>query len=875
MPLDAINYTGKNFAPTAPLQDVKKTATKTEDNSSSIAAFAREQWQGLYGQYEQQWREVTEQARTISLLRSGKLTIKGDLDGTGFVVFPRNRNKDRSNYPVFAQVSEIVTAKWGKVNTIVRSRNFGDGYKAEIMLNQADTVIRSYFSNIFTSVYKTREAYSAQDYGTYVTQFQYDDDLNQMMKVVPVIQNQPKVMVPGYGACYDCGKEGHPSDFAQTDAPYPQCPDCGSFRTSKMVPDATADSWTVNDVNTVSQGDITGGLLDYGACRHDPRVFPHESDYFLYSDRVPLRMIHKMFGEGIQVEGRSSEDFEFQIMDALAARGGSSEGHGASDLYELFGRFTEEGVRRNMWLKPAQYAGFKLKKSENTIAGRIPADVDFAELFPKGMCFRGFNDMKLIVEISAEKANIASGVYLYQSHSGMGKGVSDAVDIAKDLNEVYSMAMAGLKRYGAAGLVIDKKSGLTQRNVRDIFRPEKAVFADTQNNSGDINKMIQQIHPTPINPVLPQMMIQLNNMLNLAFGTGDFSSGAVQDVDINTLGGQQLAHAKAEEQKGGIYSRLNFHRELSALIIWDIFCERIKFPRWYTPGQDQHYKLKGKWICGADMPKDLKFDAVPDSEIPENKFEKQMARGDMMEKAGGLAMFAQANAMDPKLTAWYAEGYGIELPGNSDEENRIVCLGRLANIQELSGMYQDPEQILSLLDTKLRVREDGHIAKADFLGTILDDDEVSTWNPVEQATVELLIERHYQLEAEAQYRNESIKQSVANELAGQQAQANTQIAQPQIQQQQQLQGQQQQAEQAAQTNQAVMGAAADVGGRVLDDEQNQVDANREEEAKNNDAVRANVLAQQQHERQMELEGMKIKASAANKTAPVKAAATRK
>ena len=60
------------------------------------------------------------------------------------------------------------------------------------------------------------------------------------------------------------------------------------------------------------------------------------------------------------------------------------------------------------------------------------------------------------------------------------------------------------------------------------------------------------------------------------------------------------------------------------------------------------------------------------------------------------------------------------------------------------------------------------------------------------------------------------------------------------------------AQKAAEEDQAIMGAAAEVGGRILDDEQAQVDHDRErdakeedfarqEAAKNNDAVRSAAL----------------------------------
>jgi predicted Zn-ribbon and HTH transcriptional regulator len=862
MPLDGLSTTpGQNFAPVKPLQDAKRTATNTDRNSSSVNAFFREIYQGHIEEHEPAWRESIEQGRIISLLRSGKLAMKADTISGGFVFFkPIAESKDRFNYPLFPQNCEILTSKWMKIRPLAAARHFGDGYKTDIQLKDLNTLVKSYFRDIFTTDYEVREAYSAQDYGIFITQFDYDDELNQMQALAPIFQNQSKVLVDGYGACYDCGFEGHPNDFAKTQAPMPQCPECQSYRTTKMVPDAVADEAVLTDVEHIVQGDICGRLREFPACRYDPRVFPHESNWFIYSERHPLRMIRKMFGADVEIDQNAADEIGFEVMDALSVRGGAIDGQGASDLWATYDRFSEEGTCRSMWLKPAEYAGFRLKEAEETLAGKIPAGVPFEDLFPDGLCVRGYNDMKLQTGIHGTKANLASNVYLYQSHSGIGKGIDSAVDSARDLNEVYTMAMAGLKRYGATGLQVDKDAGLTAQDIRNLFKPQKVVFFDTTNNGGDINKAVRKLEVNPINPVLPQMMIQTANMMNLAFMTGDFSQGQIQDVDINTFGGQQLAHAKAEEQKGGIFARKTTHRMQSAEIIVELCREHIKLPRWYAHGGDQHGTVRGKWLSGDELPPGpIKFDAVPDSEMPENKYEKRLAQGEMIEKAGGILALAQAAAADPKMTAWFTRGFGIELPQFNEEEIQLVTLARLNKVVELSEVYGDPQQIIGEL--RLRVREDAHVMKAEFLSRILDDDEVEMMNPVAQATIEAWIEQHYLLAAEAELRNETIKQQAMNQLAANQQQANQQIMGPQMQAEQQAAGDQA-------NQQAMVQAAGEVGGRILDDEQAQVDADREEDAKNADEARNERVAQRDHDRQLELE----KAKAKLKPAPAKPAA---
>lgn len=819
MPFDSIQQIqGKNFAPAEPLRNAERTLK--EGSSSDMSAFFREIYQETESQHQVARREHIEMGRMISILRAGKLTIKGDAVN-GYVAARPFRNSDRSNFPLFPQNSETLKSKWEKAKPQFMARLQGDGYRTEIQMNEINTFMKTYFKDIFTPEKELQEAIEAQDYGTYIWQFFYDDKLNQMQKIVPVIQDQSKVVMKGYGACYDCGFEGEPEHFEKTQAAYPQCPQCESFRTTKMVAPSIAQTQEVTGIDYLTQGDISGAIRSFASVNYDLRVFAHESSYFTVKQAVPMRLIRQMFGN-LEIQGGSVDDYGLNVMESLASRGGHIDGIGASDLNGNAAFLADSGVEISMYLKPEWYADFKLSNSEKTLSGTIPADVPFGELFPDGICVSGYDDLGFITGIYGERANISSGVYFLQSHSGYGKGVSDGVDIARDLNEIHSMAMAGLKRYGASGIFYDSSAGLTPEKIRNLFKPEKAVPVDLQQAGyDDIRKAIGQIQPNPVNPVLPQYAVQLSNLLNMAFLVGDFTQGMVQDVDINTFGGQQLAHAKAEEQKGAILTMKVAQRGRSAEIIYELFRKHIKMPRYYAAGTDRHAMTKGKWISGEELPENVKFDAVPESEIPTTQFEKRLAAGEMVEKAGGIGNFAQLIELSPKAATWYASKFGVDdLPFLDQHELMIVCLARLESVKELSEVFNTPQEIFAQMKKPLFVREQGHTLKAEFLGQILDDDEVAEWNPLAKATVQMLIEQHYEMQAQAEYLTEATRQRAAMQLQMDAMQMQKAMMQPQID----AQNQQAAAEQEQQI-------ALELAGRVADDEQKAVDYEREQMAK--------------------------------------------
>jgi hypothetical protein len=345
------------------------------------------------------------------------------------------------------------------------------------------------------------------------------------------------------------------------------------------------------------------------------------------------------------------------------------------------------------------------------------------------------------------------------------------------------MAMASLKRYGAGGIGYDKDIASPEQ-IRNIFKPQKAVPFNLENvKDRSIQNAIWQMNAPAVNPALGQYSVQLANLLHMTSFTGDFSEGQMQSVDIDTLGGQQLAHAKEEEKKGGITTMKVDHRMGCAEIISDLGRRHMKIPRFYASSQDRHGATKGKWISGAMLPESIKFDNVPDSEIPQNNFEKRMAIKEAVKEAGGLLGVAQAAALDPKNTAWYFEQCGVRIPSLDQEGVVIVCLARLDEIKRLSEIYGHPEEIIASLSKPPIEQETGHLFKADFLSEVLDDDEVDTWNPLAKATVVTLIERHRELHDAAGLRAAMRAQNAQMALAGQAAQQQAAIQQPLIDQQ--------------------------------------------------------------------------------------------
>ena len=92
------------------------------------------------------------------------------------------------------------------------------------------------------------------------------------------------------------------------------------------------------------------------------------------------------------------------------------------------------------------YCDIDLNEDESTVEGpKLKKGSTLLEMFPDGMCVVGINGMQTIIGVYAEnhKDHIVSGIYHLQSFSGVGKGVSDAVDVKKEMDDLHSQTLDG------------------------------------------------------------------------------------------------------------------------------------------------------------------------------------------------------------------------------------------------------------------------------------------------------------------------------------------------------------------------------------------------------------------------------------------------
>jgi len=763
-----------NFAPVKPLQDLKNNPEKAY-KTSSFAQFVRELHNEISNRHVQERREIAEMGRLMANLRSGKLIMKRDpIYGSLALLkpLPHKPRSDRHVYPLAQVNSSQLTSIWTLSRPKAVPRHFGNTNRAQIQHALLQKVVQHYNTELFDELFHQQQSLSMMDYGTSVIRVYYDDKLNAVKKLQPIIENKNKTVFEGYGACAQCGYEGKAKTFSKEQG-MPQCPKCKSFNIPDLVPEEMMNVAEIVGVNEISQGDIGAEQLPIPACNWDMKYLAHESSYFQYRSEVPIKLVESILGIEVAQEDPTN-DYGLWVIDAIATRGGSMKDYGRDNLYGNESDKSNVTLMDEEWYEPEWYAGVKFREDEKTVSGEtIPKDTPLEEIFPDGLCVVGFNDMGVLAGVYNEKRRIIGGVYHLQSFSGVGKGTQDSVEVAEHLNIAHSAALEQIKRWGAGGGYWYDADVMTKTEAQNLLRPRGLVGLRMKGtNYNSVENAIGQLRHNEMNQSNLAMIAQLANILNISFQTTEFTQGVANNVNVDTATGQQMLLAQNQQRSAAPLRMKGYQFARVAEHIVELFREHIKIPKFFG-ANDKFGMTKGQFVGGEDMPERVKFDFVTDSELPTNTLVKRQNAEQMMEKSQFFGVpFAQLVQMHPRLASWWADQFQAEIPLFNHHEMLIVCQERLDNLKQIvaqaeqiaqmSEYYPPAEeiipQLLAGLARPLTLSEENLAIKAEMLSEYLDDDEVKEWSPLMRAAVEALIQEHYKLDRDGRFRLMALQQ---------------------------------------------------------------------------------------------------------------------
>ena len=787
-------YPGANLAPIEPLE--AKAGIKLEPTKSTLVETVKALYDNCINLDEEPRREIINIGKMVANLTTGKLLLlRHPLDQRyTFVKRDTRFNDHKTVGGLFQYYRTKLNAEWLGSRPARDPICPSDDDRIEEFISAVKVVQDHYDRTLYDDRYETQESHSAQEYGTWITRYRWDED----------------------------------------------------------------------------RGDIVLELLPFPACAFDLRYRPEESPYFIYQQKCATNRLSKMVGYALPSDGNEADDtsaYGLRIIEEIARQGGGVSGEGQFRLSGDADSDRKETIVTEFWLAPEMYCDVELNERTKTVSGEtLPAGTMMAEAFPDGLVAIGIDSMNTVLAIYPENKqdHIVSGVYHLQSFSGVGKGISDAIDVKKEMDDLHSQAMAYIKTRGTPAFGYNSDL-ISEETARNIGKPRKNIPISFKNAPEGVTNINQAIGP--IQPMQPASGVfeygkQLENYLQMAFQVTAFSDG-MPGVNNETATGAQIGDANQRTLLVPQHRNKADHRLRADKVIYNLFKRFAKIPKWFATN-DVNGITKGRYISGdefADV--DIEFQVVADSEVPKTPYSKEESMSRMFQFTGGLAGIMESAAMNPELAGAVVQAYGVDLPIAKTTDIARVCRKRvdqlkkfieseqsvLAISEAVTGMPSDlsglPEQAVAQVMPPIMSKEPFHQQKVAWLAALLDLDEMMDAPVLLRDSIGAMISKHIEMDS-------------LNQIEAQQAVSLAQTAGqlPQVAAQQMM-ADEQMAQQAQMGQEQMMMEAA------------QAEQQKAMESENAEMERTEgrIDAERDHERQMQLEAMRQLGSMATSRQP--------
>lgn len=445
--------------------------------------------------------------------------------------------------------------------------------------------------------------------------------------------------------------------------------------------------------------DLICELLPFPACRWDMRVMAEESPYFIYESKCLTATLEYHLDVDVPNDS-NTEHYGLQIMEQITRQGTGVRGEGKDRLYGTYESVKDETVVTEMWLQPEAYCNIELAFPEKTVSGQIiPKGRSLLEVFPKGLCAVGINNMQTIIGLYAEnhKDHIVSGIYHDRAFSGVGKGVDDAVDVYKELNDLHSQLLTHVKTHSTPGFGYNQDM-VSEADARDIGKPRKNIPFDFTNAPDGVNSVNQAIQAIiPGNPAVAgfQYKAELEKDLQSAFQVTAFSEG-LPGVNNETATGAKIGESLAMKQLLPQHMNKADQRSRCDKVIYNLFKKHINKPKWFA-SKVKNGITAGKFLTG-DQFNDvvIEFEIVANSEAPKTPYANESSWSRLFQFSGGPVPLWELGQQDPDYANTIATAFGISKTTFAKPQDIArICRKRIEQAKEMLEQELMEQQILT------------------------------------------------------------------------------------------------------------------------------------------------------------------------------------
>lgn len=745
------SFSSPNFAPLQPLLDLRDNPQRKPPNDYFCDAI-RERFTDCLARHKEERREIISNGQLIALMLEGQgMLAFNPYAGAWTVRRPKQETTETRRWlNVLQKTATEYIARWQGSNPdiiLAATRETEDTYGA---VKAANMVLDKYEEKLYIATLTEQEALHNFTFGNALLQLYLDPKKSNII-LREVFEDKEIPLDDGYGSCA-CGKEGVYAEFAKADG-QEACPDCGGQMLYTQPPRTEIMS-VPTEPEQINVGDLGIRLLPFPACHWDLEQRPEESDWFIFRQNIPLGRVRALLGD-VKIPGEADgEDFGLQVVKSLAHSGSPIAGGERSSRQADAAIWKDQVTEDLFYLGVEDYGDIKLKREAATISGQtIRADVPLGQQFSEQIGFTGLNGMKLITGVypgESHQHTVSSNTYHQKPLSGTGRaGGTDVVEVVKRINKFDNQVIRVFDAMGSPGGAYDKLAiapGMADKiGQAGLFVPVDAQAV------GGIKNAVQQFEPGRVSNqmldygqnFLRTMMDVTSHMFNL-----DNAQGG---VDVNTLGGQELAHQLAQTiltpmLLRKVESRIRAGKNILRLVKQHLPPEVIA----RMLGRDGEMLTQS--FFALDFEQDLSWSAREGSELPRNPYTRRKEMESFLVFWGGAEGLNQALSTMPALVAESARAFNVELSSIPTNALRQRSQMRYDSMKAaFQAGIQDPLAILAQMQPPLAISEGNLANKLAFFQELLDSDDLFKPEnmPLRQA-VDLAVQTHFQVDGQQQ-----------------------------------------------------------------------------------------------------------------------------
>lgn len=506
----------------------------------------------------------------------------------------------------------------------------------------------------------------------------------------------------------------------------PVCPACGGSNIEIAEP-IEMEFDAVTGYEEVNAGEVVSFNIDPFELRVHPRARNGRvktTPYVYWERRLSFGELESAFPwiNKDKVKGKSNETNRRFIHELERSGGAQTD----SDYnYQSGGAEEDDEESANVcqvWLDRVEYDQCVLNQAVILDNGQvIPPNVPLGQIFPSGVCYIMAGKQLLAIWDEDKNKHLVFGVYRILPTSFWGRGVEDAVNDQKLLNDIYNLFIQWLQYCSSPIFIANASSGLDNSDFSG--QPGEIAWVEGWDMGQPIANAITQINPAAMPGTIIQFIEDRKRSIQAKIGSFSTSSGA-PDIDVSTATGIKLLR---EASVALIAMALALKAQVDAE--WGEQILKLVQENWIYPhpvqAENDHGAVETKWFTSADIEADLQVSYIEGSVTPRSEIEK---RNDLLE------------ALNPA---------GIPLgPWNADIPRDVAkLLAETFGLPFNATKYQDSERVAKIRCDALVEAIEGFAAAAEQAGIPTEVDPLTGQIPavqfvLEQVPIEPLMDDH-------------------------------------------------------------------------------------------------------------------------------------